>query len=252
MAETPPAKRIALKKSGAIWAQWGERRIATVLEVCRQLQARYGLPRHGNPKDPLADLIFIVLSNRSSPGVSNRVFRAMRRRYPQWEDLLDARPAELRNLLKPLGLQTIRTKQIRSLLRKIRRDFTRCTLRALTGWPEDRQAAYLESLAGVSNKVARCVMMYTLGRAVLPVDAHVFRVAKRLGWVNRKRADQCHPELEALVPPTMRYGLHVDCIAHGRAVCRARAARCDQCPVTRWCLHGKERQTTSKRSTRSS
>ena len=90
-------------------------------------------------------------------------------------------------------------------------------------------------LDGVSEKVAKCVMMYTLGFDVLPVDVHVHRVATRLEWTNRKRADQCHEELEALVKPRYRFAFHVDCICHGRAVCRPKNPRCNDCVIRRYC-----------------
>jgi hypothetical protein len=33
--------------------------------VCRALSRVYGSPRHGNPRNPLDDLIYIVLSTRT-------------------------------------------------------------------------------------------------------------------------------------------------------------------------------------------
>jgi endonuclease III len=47
---------------------------------------------------------------------------------------------------------------------------------------DDEAMDYLLSLPGVGVKTAKCVLMYSLGRAVLPIDIHVLRVAKRLGW----------------------------------------------------------------------
>ena len=91
------------------------------------------------------------------------------------------------------------------------------------------------SIAGVSDKVARCVMMYTLGAKVLPVDAHVHRLARRLGWTERKRADECHSELEAIIPPERRFTFHVAAILHGRAVCRPRDPRCAECCLRSYC-----------------
>ncbi len=89
----------------------------------------------------------------------------------------------------------------------------------------------LVSLPGVSEKVAKCIMMYTLNHRVLPVDVHVHRVVSRLGWTKRKRADQCHQELESLVPPRWRYAFHVGCVLHGRAVCRAQKPLCGNCSI---------------------
>ena len=50
----------------------------------------------------------------------------------------------------------------------------------------------------MADKVSRCVMVYTMGFEVLPVDAHMHRVAKRLGWTKIDRPEKSHDELEAL------------------------------------------------------
>ena len=93
----------------------------------------------------------------------------------------------------------------------------------------------LITLPGVSDKVAKCVMMYTMGKQVLPVDAHVHRVTRRLGWTSRKRADQTHEELEALIRPEQRYNFHVNCIQHGRLICIPHTPICNICPVNQYC-----------------
>ena len=237
--------------SGAIWKVAASRRRSVVAAVCLALQKEYGLPRHGNPNRPLDDLIFIVLTNRSSPVAAARVYRGLRREFPKWDDLLSAPAARLRELLRPLGLHVIRTRYLRSLLLQLQRDFGRCTLTPIRHWSSTDQAAYLQALSGVSEKVAKCVMMYTLEAKVLPVDTHVHRVARRLGWVNRRRADQCHGELEALVPAVKRYAFHVDCIAHGRAICRSQQPRCLSCVLRRWCDYGQERSQQTSIATRS-
>jgi endonuclease-3 len=35
----------------------------------------------------------------------------------------------------------------------------------------------------------------------------------------------------------LRYSFHVDCIAHGRAVCRARRPDCESCCIRQFCDH---------------
>lgn len=90
--------------------------------------------------------------------------------------------------------------------------------------------------------MAKCAMMCALGFDVLPVDAHVHRIAVRLGWTVRKRADQCHEELESVVAPQYRFGFHVACIAHGRAVCRPAKPRCDGCVIRTYCEYFKGRE----------
>ncbi len=222
-------------KSGTIWGQAPRVRAQRVRRVCEALSREYGEPRLGNPEDPVDDLVYIMVSNKTSPDMAHRVWAGIRARFPEWDDLLRARRPTLERLLAPAGLASVKSQQMRGALRQIVSDFGRCDLTALRGEPDELVETYLISLPGVSLKVAKCVMLYTMGRGVLPVDAHVLRVARRLGWTARKRADQCHAELEALVPPKRRYTFHVGCILHGRAVCRPRDPRCAECVLQRHC-----------------
>ncbi len=85
-------------------------------------------------------------------------------------------------------------------------------------------------------KTAACVLCFALGRDVIPVDTHVHRLAIRLGLVPPKStAIRTHEVLNEIVPPELRYELHVLLIGHGRTVCTARDPRCGTCSVTRTC-----------------
>jgi len=102
--------------------------------------------------------------------------------------------------------------------------------------------AYLTSLPGVGLKTAACVLAFSMGRAAFPVDTHVHRVATRLGWVPASAAaERAHDTLRDLVPPDIRYDLHLALIAHGRTVCRARGPACETCVLRRRCAFGRSR-----------
>lgn len=208
-----------------------------VQRVCDLLEIQYQTPRHGNPKNSLDDLVYIVLSNKTSPATAKRVYRELKERFPRWNDVVRSRASTLERVLRPAGLSRVKSRQICSALAKIESDFGSCTLRQLRRLSTIEAEAYLTRLPGVSDKVAKCVLMYTCAAAVLPVDSHVHRVARRLGWTVRKRADQCHGDLEGLVPPNRRYAFHVNCIAHGRAVCRPAKPACERCCINMYCLY---------------
>ncbi len=224
-----------IKKTGAIWHKPPRSRERIVRGVCKALRQKYGSPRLGNPSDPLEDLLYIVLSNKTAPPTARNTFARLRKRFPRWEDILEAPIVKLRTLLRPAGLSLVKSRHIRAALRAIKRRFGRYDLTLLKQWQPAEAERFLVGLPGVSKKVAKCVMMYTLGMRVLPVDSHVHRVAVRLGWTNRKRADQCHEELEALVAPALRNNFHVCCIAHGRKLCRPTKPLCHQCGIRRYC-----------------
>lgn len=207
----------------------------TVEEVCNLLEDAYGSPRHGNPEDPLDDLIFVILSNRTGPLVAQRVFSELKDAVGHWRDLSVMSQETLSNILRPAGLASKRAAQLTQIVKRLMDDFGDASLDTLAHWSDDEAERYLASLPGVSLKVAKCVLMYALGRQVLPVDVHVHRISARLGWHRHKRADQAHETLERLVPPHLRYGFHVNCLAHGRSVCRASRPRCSECVLASHC-----------------
>ena len=63
----------------------------------------------------------------------------------------------------------------------LHRRFGRVTLEPLKARPDAEVLAFLTALPGVGLKTAKCVMMFNMDREVLPVDAHVARVAGRSG-----------------------------------------------------------------------
>jgi endonuclease-3 len=67
----------------------------------------------------------------------------------------------------------------------------------------------------------------------------VERVGKRLGLISpRASFDQAHDEIRAITDPEDAWELHINLIAHGRAVCRPRP-RCDECALLRMCPYGR-------------
>jgi len=208
-----------------------------VLRVCELLETTYGSPRLGNPQDPLDDLVYIILSNKTNPKVAVTNYNRVKKRFPTWNYLLTSKPEVLRQIIKPGGLSSVKAEQIRGAISKITVDFGSSTLNKLRSMSAKDSEKYLCSLPGISKKVAKCVLMFTMGVQVLPVDSHVFRLAKRLGWTSKNRPDQCYEELEELIPPDKRYNFHVDSIVHGRTVCRKKQPLCNGCSIKNYCKY---------------
>ena len=101
---------------------------------------------------------------------------------------------------------------------------------------DDDARKFLMSFHGVGPKTAACVLMFSLGRPVLPVDTHVFRVSHRLGMIDQRLGEaKAHDALQAQLPDERVYGFHVHLIRHGRRVCTARTPRCGACVLAERC-----------------
>ena len=143
---------------------------------------------------------------------------------------------ELAALLKDAGLSCQKARWIKRSLEMVVERFGRLSLDDTAAWADEEVERFLTTLPGIALKSARCVMMYSMGRQVLPVDTHLRRLAERLGWVAEGRTERrIHSELEVLVERGLRYSLHVNAIWHGREVCRALRPRCEECVLREGC-----------------
>jgi endonuclease-3 len=212
------------------------RKIPVILAALRR---RYPADRLGNKKDPLDELIFIMLSRRTRDQQYRAGYDALRAAFPSWEQLLRARLEGVRRVLTPLGFARQRAMQILATLRQIRNDFGRLSLSRLATWNTSAALNYLMTLQGVNEKTAKCVLMYSLDRPVLPVDTHVLRVSRRLGLIGPHVSEflAARP-LEAITPPALRGEFHIRLIQHGRRSCLPHAPKCSECIIRKWCDHG--------------
>src|SRR5215211_6828607 len=200
--------------------------------VLARLRPRYG-PLTWRPHgDGLTELVLTILSQHTNDTNSGRAFTAMQRAFPTWDDVLAADPAALADAIRSGGLANQKAPRIQHVLARIREERGGWDLAFLRDLPLDEAKAWLRSLPGVGPKTAACVLMFALGRPALPVDTHVFRVARRLGLIGAKvTADQAHVALESLVPPGDTYAFHIALIKHGRHTCTARNPNCGDCPL---------------------
>ena len=120
----------------------------------------------------------------------------------------------------------------------------RCTLEPARAWSDEKLEEFLCSLPEIQRKSAYCIMMYLFGRQVFPGDTHVGRVLSRLGpyrelglSLEGRDHKKLQGDLADLVPPNLRYGLHVNLVQHGRTICRSERPLCDQCELRNFCQH---------------
>jgi endonuclease-3 len=210
---------------------------ALVREMVRRLRRRFGSLDPPTRRDPLDELILTVLSQNTSDVNRDRAYRAMRAHYPTWERLARARQAELAEAIRPGGLANIKAPRILAILDEIReRQGGSLDLRWMEGARTDDLVAYLSALPGVGPKTVACVLAFSLGRPAIPVDTHVFRVARRLGFFGPNvDAAKAHRVMEEAVPARLRVSLHVGLIRLGRQVCKPGRPLCEDCPLVDLC-----------------
>lgn len=205
-------------------------------EVARRLKV-YGDNRHHNRDDALEELVFIILSAQTEAYLYRQTFEDLTSRFPSWESLLEATEEEIASVIRRGGLARKKAAQLKRALGKIKADTAALSLEFLRDLPDEEAMRYLTSLAGVGNKSAACILMYSLGRQVFPVDTHVWRVCRRLGLTppTPKPTDAQERALESKVPPDIRYSLHVNMVSHGQQTCTTYWPKCDNCVLADIC-----------------
>ncbi len=208
----------------------------TPVDVVYELTRAYG-PRSWFPRyDSMSDLIFTGLSQNPADVNSARAYESLMAHFEDWESMRQAEPERIAQSIQAGGLARVKAPRIKSILGAIYGELGGYDLSFLAELPLDEAKRWLLRLPGVGPKTAACVLCFALGRPALPVDTHVYRVARRLGLITpRTTPEEAHADLEQRLPPELVYSFHMNLIDHGRQVCHARRPRCEACVLSTRC-----------------
>jgi endonuclease-3 len=212
---------------------------AHIREVDRALTCLYGTPELQCDDDPLGGLIETILSQHTSDTNSARAYASLRERFLEWEQVRTARVSDIAAAIRSGGLADMKAGRIQAALDTIVQRYGSLSLDALREQPLAEARAALRSLPGVGPKTASCVLLFSLGKPAFPVDTHVHRVSRRIGFAAPKASPEAVQDLvEAGIEAGRAYPLHVNLIAHGRLICKAERPRCDDCDLRILCRYG--------------
>jgi endonuclease-3 len=189
-------------------------------------------------------LVETILSQNTSDVNSTSGYKQLGRRFRSWNQVLEAPVEEVERHIRVSGLSKIKAPRIQFVLRRIKREHGKIDLEFLKEWESQKAYEYLLSFPGVGPKTAYCVLMFSFGMKVFPVDTHIHRIAKRVGWISEKtNADKAHLILTQMIAPDDRYAMHLLLIEHGRKTCKAGRPLCEKCTLLSRCDYGRERLT---------
>ena len=211
----------------------------SITEIIDLLAKEYGAITWRSRTDPLSELIMTVLSQNTSDHNSRRAFESLLTKFGSWEAVAEGSVEDIAEAIKIGGLAQVKAPRIKQILEQIQAQRGSLDLKFLKKMPVAEANTWLRSLPGVGPKTAACVLLFSLGKPVLPVDTHINRVAKRLGLIDsRVSAEKAHEILGDMVPPRYVYQFHIHVIEHGRRVCKAQRPRCRECVLLKVCPTG--------------
>ncbi|MBE2249969.1 MAG: endonuclease III [Myxococcus sp.] len=204
-----------------------EERKARALEVIRRIDA--AMPEAKIELDfttPLELLVAVLLSAQTTDKRVNLVTPALFRDFRTAQDYADTTPQVLEGYLKSVGLFRNKSKALVKLGKAL--------LERHHGQVPTARAALAE-LPGVGNKTAGVVTIHLDGERAFPVDTHILRLSKRLGFSRHEDPDDVEADLRRLLPEARWFKAHQLIIWHGRRVCDARSPACHRCVVADLC-----------------
>ncbi len=202
------------------------------------LEKKYGSPKRGKHGDPLETLIQTILSQNTHDLNRDQAYTRLRRRFPRWEDLLQAKKGAILSSIRPAGLGRQKSRTIQEALRWILKREGCLSLSFLKEMGSEEIERVLREIKGVGPKTVHCVLLFGLQREAFPVDTHILRIGKRVGFIPvRLGADLAHRWMKPLVPEGKSFSLHLNLIQFGRTVCKARNPGCLDCLLAEECLY---------------
>lgn len=212
-------------------------------DLAEALHTIHGTPHLGNRLDPTEELVYIVLSRKTAERAYRPAFDRLRA-LGTWDEILGLPIGTITSAIQGCGLERKKALAISEGLRTIAEKFGEPDLAAARDLPDEDLFSFLNSLPEIGPKSALCIMLFAFSRPVFPVDAHVGRVLARLGIFEQLGLDLTPMDhrrrqrvLLHVVPPDLRYGLHVNLVQHGRKICTASRPACSLCPFAGECRH---------------
>lgn len=199
-----------------------------VKEILRLLDENYKIHTkcHLNYETPWQLLIATILSAQCTDNRVNMITPRLFEVYPDVKAFAEAKQEELEKEIHSVGFYHNKSRNIILCCQKLLEDYNGQV-------PSDINE--LTSLAGVGRKTANVIRGNIYNIPSIVVDTHVKRISKRLGLTKNDNPVKIEFELMEILPKKywIRYNSQV--IVHGRNICTARKAKCEECFLNGCC-----------------
>lgn len=176
----------------------------------------------GDVPHVLDALVHTILSQNTTNANSTRAMQQLQQRFGNdWRSVWQAPTKSVSEAIACGGLGNIKAARIQKILDTTFKQRGAFSLDYLHELPDAAAHDALMMFDGVGPKTASCVLLFCLGRDSFAVDTHVFRITKLLGWVPKHASrEQAYLHLDARIPQSLKYPLHVLFVRHGKCCVR--------------------------------
>jgi endonuclease-3 len=177
-----------------------------------------------------------ILSQNTADCNTARAFEALSKQFEiSPEVLAQADLSQIEAAIRVAGLYKNKARAIEEAARILLEKY-QGTLQTILSLPINEARKALMQFPGVGPKTADVVLLFSSNQPTIPVDTHVNRVSKRLGFAApNANYEAVRQALQSLYDPHDYLNVHLLLIAHGRRYCRAQHPLCDDCPINTCC-----------------
>jgi endonuclease III len=187
-------------------------------------------------RDPFETLVITIISQNTADRNTDRAFDTLSKRFEiSPEALANAEISQIEAAIKTAGLYQNKAKAINCAATALLEKY-HGSLQPILSLSLEKARKTLMEFPGVGPKTADVVLLFSAQQPTIPVDTHVNRVAKRLGFAPEKGGyEGVRGSLQALFDPADYLAVHLLLIAHGRKTCKSQRPLCKMCPVNAYC-----------------
>ncbi len=178
-------------------------------------------------KTPYQLLVATILSAQCTDERVNKTTPALFKKFPDAASMSKAKLSEIEKLVQSTGFYKNKAKAILETSKVLTQKYDGVVPKTMEE---------LTPLRGVGRKTANVILGNAYGIPGFVVDTHVGRLARRMGFTKHKDPVKLEHEVREMVPEKEWSMFSLWLIAHGRAVCTARKANCEECPLSKYCL----------------
>ncbi|MBN1634730.1 MAG: endonuclease III [Ignavibacteria bacterium] len=206
-----------------------------ILKIVSELEKKYKSNNKPSKGGILDTLIATKLSQNTTDKTSYIAYKNLKKKYKNWGALTNASLREIKEQIKVCGMADTKSKDIKNMLNNMKKNYGTLNLDFLKKYKTEKIYDELLQYKGIGVKTVSCVLAFSMGRKVFPVDTHIHRVLNRLGIVKTKSPEDTFEKSEALIPGRKKISFHRNLIKFGREICKAVRPLCGLCVLYDYC-----------------
>jgi endonuclease III len=225
----------------------GKKMADQVIWIVDRLLATFPEEAAIQTRSVLDELIFNVLVQGSSKDRALEAFNALKEEYYDWNEARVTKPASIAEIIKGVGLESLKATRLVKILQGIFEDRSEVDLEFLQEMTIPAIRNYLGGMEGIGESSIDTVLTFSLGKSFFPLNKAAVRFGQRFGLISSlKEGRRLKGLLEGAVPQDKMPAFVQTLEFHNESICRSDKPKCKSCPFLPRCAFGGKKGKQSK------